>query len=88
VPFNVSVSAREPESVHTPTVAFCTWGCDSVVTVRLFERVVTSVKGFDDTAVVSDHESICHDHQGRNSLTNPPPPAARWRRGMGMSRTF
>jgi len=63
VPFDVSVSAREPASIHTPTVAVWAWGCASVATVRPFERVVTSVNGLDETAVASDRESTCHDHE-------------------------
>ena len=57
MPLVVSVSAREPASIHTPTVAVCAWGCASVATVRPFERVVTSVNGFGETAVASDRKS-------------------------------
>jgi hypothetical protein len=64
-PFDVSVSAHEPASIHTPTVAVWAWGCASVATVKPFERVVTSVNGLDETVVASDGESTCHDHQGR-----------------------
>ena len=64
VPFDVSVSAREPASIHTPTVAVWAWGCASVATVSPFERVVTSVNGLCETAVASDRESTCHGPPG------------------------
>ena len=57
MPLVVSVSAREPASIHTPTVAVWAWGCASVATVRPFERVVTSVNGFGETTVASDRKS-------------------------------
>jgi hypothetical protein len=40
-----SVSALEPASIQTPTVAVWAWECDSVATVRPFERVVVWVTG-------------------------------------------
>jgi hypothetical protein len=45
VPLFVSVSAREPASIQTPTVAVCACEWASVATVRPFERVVISVNG-------------------------------------------
>ncbi len=51
MPFVASVSAREPASIQTPTVAVCAWGCDSVATVKPFERVVISVVGVDGKTV-------------------------------------
>ena len=62
MPFVASVSAREPASIHTPTVAVCAWGCASVATVRPFERVDVSVNGPGVTAVASDRRGTCH-HQ-------------------------
>jgi hypothetical protein len=41
----VSVSAREPASIQTPTVAVWANGCDSVATVKPFGRVVICVDG-------------------------------------------
>lgn len=41
-----SVSAREPASIHAPTVAVWDDGFDSVATVKPFDRVETWVTGW------------------------------------------
>ena len=45
VPFVRSVSAREPASIHAPTVAVCAAGFDSVATVKPLDKVVVWVIG-------------------------------------------
>ena len=45
VPLVASVSARDPESIQTPTVGVCTCGCDSVAIARPLGGVGASVKG-------------------------------------------
>lgn len=62
VPFVLSVSAREPASIQTPTVAVWACGWDSVATVRPFGRVVVSVMGAGMFAAVAN------DRKGRWAL--------------------
>ena len=49
MPLLASFSALEPASIQTPTVAVSACGCDSVATVRPFERVEISVVGAGET---------------------------------------
>lgn len=57
MPLVLSVSAREPASIQTPTVAVCAWGFDSVATVRPLESVVDSVRGLGTLTAVANERS-------------------------------